>query len=153
MLESEPCQCGSGLRFARCCGAEPATLPSPESAALLDAQAQAATKLFNEKKFAEAEALALKLLDLAPNQRLALRVLFEIRKAQTRRPAAEALARHLAALPGTPALRAAANSGGPDSKGGVIIVNFYSGFISQAYRNAQLAQRDEVGGGAGGEIE
>ena len=41
-------------------------------------------------------------------------------------------------------LRAAANSGGPDSKGGVIMVNFYSGFISQAYRNAQLAQRDEV---------
>jgi tetratricopeptide (TPR) repeat protein len=110
MLESEPCQCGSGLRFARCCGAEPATLPSPESAALLDAQAQAATKLFNEKKYGEAEALALKLLDLAPNQRLALRVLFEIRKAQTRRPAAEALARRLAALPGAPALRAAANS-------------------------------------------
>jgi len=41
-------------------------------------------------------------------------------------------------------LRAAANSGGPDSKGGVVMVNFYSGFISQAYRNAQLAQRDEV---------
>ena len=41
-------------------------------------------------------------------------------------------------------LRAAANSGGPGSKGGVIMVNFYSGFISQAYRNAQLAQRDEV---------
>ena len=41
-------------------------------------------------------------------------------------------------------LRAAANSGGPGSRGGVIMVNFYSGFISQAYRNAQLAQRDEV---------
>ncbi len=41
-------------------------------------------------------------------------------------------------------LRAAANSGGPGSKGGVIMVNFYSGFISQAYRNAQLAQKDEV---------
>ena len=41
-------------------------------------------------------------------------------------------------------LRAAALSGGPESKGGVIMVNFYSGFISQDYRNAQLAQRDEV---------
>jgi membrane dipeptidase len=41
-------------------------------------------------------------------------------------------------------LRAAANSGGPDSKGGVIMVNFYSGFISQAYRNAQIAQKPEV---------
>jgi membrane dipeptidase len=41
-------------------------------------------------------------------------------------------------------LRAAANSGGPESKGGVIMVNFYSGFISQKYRDAQLAQSDEV---------
>jgi membrane dipeptidase len=41
-------------------------------------------------------------------------------------------------------LRAAANSGGPESKGGVILVNFYSGFISQKYRDAQLAQSDEV---------
>ena len=41
-------------------------------------------------------------------------------------------------------LRAAARSGGPESKGGVIMVNFYSGFISQAYRNAQIAQKPEV---------
>jgi membrane dipeptidase len=42
-------------------------------------------------------------------------------------------------------LRAVANyGGGPESKGGVVMVNFYSGFMSQAYRNAQLAQRDEV---------
>jgi membrane dipeptidase len=41
-------------------------------------------------------------------------------------------------------LRAAANSGGPESKGGVIMVNFYSGFISQKYRDAQQAQKPEV---------
>jgi len=41
-------------------------------------------------------------------------------------------------------LRAAAKSGDPGSKGGVIMVNFYSGFISQAYRDAQQAQRGEV---------
>ncbi len=41
-------------------------------------------------------------------------------------------------------LRAVANSGGPNSKGGVIDVNFYSGFISQAYRDAQKAQKPEV---------
>jgi len=41
-------------------------------------------------------------------------------------------------------LRTAAHSGGPGSKGGVIMVNFYSGFISQAYRNAQIAQKSEV---------
>ena len=42
-------------------------------------------------------------------------------------------------------LRAVANyGGGPDSKGGVVMVNFYSGFISQKYRDAQLAQKPEV---------
>jgi membrane dipeptidase len=41
-------------------------------------------------------------------------------------------------------LRAVANSGGPNSKGGVIDVNFYSGFVSQAYRDAAKAQQPEV---------
>ncbi len=41
-------------------------------------------------------------------------------------------------------LRAIANSGGPESKGGVVQVNFYSAFVSQAYRNAQKAQKPEV---------
>jgi len=36
-------------------------------------------------------------------------------------------------------LRAIANAGGPDSKGGVVQVNFYSGFVSQEYRDAQKA--------------
>ena len=41
-------------------------------------------------------------------------------------------------------LRAIARSGGPDSKGGVVQVNFYSGFLSQAYRDAQKAMEPEV---------
>ena len=41
-------------------------------------------------------------------------------------------------------LRAVANSGGPGSKGGVVQVNFYSAFISQAYRDAQQKQKPEV---------
>jgi membrane dipeptidase len=41
-------------------------------------------------------------------------------------------------------LRAIANSGGPESKGGVVQVNFYSAFLSQAYRDAQKAQQPEV---------
>jgi len=41
-------------------------------------------------------------------------------------------------------LRAVAHSGGPDSKGGVVQVNFYSAFVSQAYRDAQKAQKPEV---------
>jgi membrane dipeptidase len=41
-------------------------------------------------------------------------------------------------------LRAVANSGGPGSKGGVVQVNFYSAFLSQAYRDAQQKQKPEV---------
>jgi membrane dipeptidase len=41
-------------------------------------------------------------------------------------------------------LRAVANSGGPNSKGGVVQVNFFSGFVSQAYRDAMKAQSDET---------
>ena len=36
-------------------------------------------------------------------------------------------------------LRAVARSGGSRSRGGVVQVNFFSGFVSQEYRNAQLA--------------
>ncbi len=41
-------------------------------------------------------------------------------------------------------LRAIANSGGPDSKGGVVQVNFYNAFLSQPWRDAQQAQKPEV---------
>jgi membrane dipeptidase len=36
-------------------------------------------------------------------------------------------------------LHAVANSGGPESKGGVIQVNFFNGFLSQSWRDAQKA--------------
>jgi membrane dipeptidase len=38
-------------------------------------------------------------------------------------------------------LRAVANSGGPNSKGGVVQVNFFSGFLSQAYRDELKIQQ------------
>jgi membrane dipeptidase len=41
-------------------------------------------------------------------------------------------------------LRAIANSGGPDSKGGVVQVNFYSGFLSQPYRDALKKMQPEI---------
>ncbi|HEX3437477.1 MAG TPA: dipeptidase [Pseudacidobacterium sp.] len=41
-------------------------------------------------------------------------------------------------------LRAVARSGGPNSKGGVVMVNYYSAFISQKYRDASIAQEPEV---------
>ena len=41
-------------------------------------------------------------------------------------------------------LRAVARSGGPNSKGGVVQVNFYSGFLSPAWRDAQHALEPEA---------
>jgi membrane dipeptidase len=41
-------------------------------------------------------------------------------------------------------LRAIASSGGPESEGGVVQVNFYSGFLSPAYREALKAMQPEI---------
>ena len=41
-------------------------------------------------------------------------------------------------------LIAVANYGGPNSKGGVVQVNFYNGFLSQAWRDAQLKIKPEA---------
>ena len=41
-------------------------------------------------------------------------------------------------------LRAIANSGGPNSRGGVVQVNFFSGFLSQPYRDALLKIEPEA---------
>jgi len=41
-------------------------------------------------------------------------------------------------------LGAVARSGGPNSRGGVVQVNFYSGFVSQSYRDAWRAVEPEV---------
>jgi len=109
MATTEFCSCGSGLRAIHCCSLDETLLPDEAAAALLEPQGVEATKLFNDKKHGEAEALALKVLALAPQQRLSLRVLYEIRKAQNRKPAAEALARRLAKLPGNGGVVAAAN--------------------------------------------
>jgi tetratricopeptide (TPR) repeat protein len=82
-----------------CCEQNEAALPDAAAQDLLTQQGAEATKLFNEKKHREAEALALKILDLAPNNRAALRVLYEIRRAENKAKPAEMLARRLAALP------------------------------------------------------
>ena len=41
-------------------------------------------------------------------------------------------------------IRAVAEWGGPESKGGVVMVNFYSAFLSQKYLDAQRAMKPEV---------
>lgn len=108
-VASDSCECGSGLKSTRCCGADPVTFPGPEAMALLEPAGAEVIKLFNERKYAEAEAQALKILELAPQMRQALRVIFEIRKAQNNTRATEVLARRLSELPGQPAIVAAAN--------------------------------------------
>jgi tetratricopeptide (TPR) repeat protein len=98
------------LRHVRCCGLDPASLPNADSLETLNPLAMQTTQLLTDKKPLDAEALALKLLDLAPNHRAALRVLFEIRRAASNFPATEALARRIAALPdGNPGQVTAAN--------------------------------------------
>ena len=106
---NEFCSCGSGLRAVRCCALDPEALPGEAAVALLDPQGTEATRLFNDKKYAQAEALAQTVLDAAPNNRLALRVLYELRKAQKRGTAAEVLGARLARLPGPAPIRAQAN--------------------------------------------
>jgi Tfp pilus assembly protein PilF len=93
----------------RCCDAPDTALPGQDALALLEPQAAEAIKFFNAKQYPEAEAQALKLLDLAPNLRQALRVIFEIRKAENKAKTAEILARRLAGLPGANNVVAAAN--------------------------------------------
>ena len=110
MLDMVLCNCGSGLRKLRCCELDQAASPGPASIELLNPQALEATQLYNEKNHRNAEAVVLKILDLAPNNRTALRVLFEIRKAENNSLASEALARRLAGLPAeSPAQATAAN--------------------------------------------
>ncbi|MDE8344711.1 MAG: sulfotransferase [Acidocella sp.] len=108
--DQTPCPCGSQLRRIRCCQVDARSLPGEAALALLETPAQEAVNLFNAKDTDEAETLALNLLDLAPNLRPALRVLFEIRKSQGLNDTAAILATRLAALPGPAALRAAANT-------------------------------------------
>jgi len=110
MQDKVLCNCGSLLRQTRCCALNAAALPEAASLTLLNGQAAEATKLYNEKKLRDAEALTLKILDLAPNHRTALRVLLELRKSENKPLAVEALARRLAGLPAdNPAQASAAN--------------------------------------------
>jgi tetratricopeptide (TPR) repeat protein len=97
------------LKPAHCCAVDPSGFAGTEALALLDPAGAEVIKLFNERKYTEAEAQALKILELAPHMRQALRVIFEIRKAQNNAKAAEVLAGRLAALPGAPAVVSAAN--------------------------------------------
>lgn len=93
------CSCGSGLRATRCCALGAAGVPDPDHHALLDGQVEKARSAHGAKRLREAEQLLLKILDLAPLHREALRLLYDIRQAEGRGAAALALIARIAALP------------------------------------------------------
>lgn len=93
------CACGSGLRAARCCKLDAAGLPDPVNHAALDTVIEQARAARAANRNREAERHILQILDLAPHHREALRLLFELRRAEGRIAAAEALIARIAAIP------------------------------------------------------
>src|SRR5690348_563973 len=92
------CACGSGLRTVRCCGLNVLALPPPESTRHLIPLIERAVQAHRQGATETAERLCLDVLELAPDRPVALTVLYEIRKAQGKRRAAEALIRRIVAL-------------------------------------------------------
>jgi len=90
-----PCACSSGLRADRCCAFDWSTPPdAPRPTPEVDEAAQALAA----GDAARAEALLVPLLNRHPRHAGALRLLFELRRAQGQRAAAEALLARIVAL-------------------------------------------------------
>jgi len=95
---SHLCVCGSGLTRARCCELNLATLGAREASRHLAPLEQRAAEAHGSGSAAEAERLALDVLELAPGRTRALAVLYEIRKAQGKSDASAALIGRIVAL-------------------------------------------------------
>ncbi|MGC9269086.1 sulfotransferase [Acidiphilium sp.] len=93
------CACGSGLRARRCCGLDAGGLPDPTHHTALEPLVEQARTARAGNRNREAERHILQILDLAPHHREALRLLFELRRAEGRLAAAEALIARIASLP------------------------------------------------------
>ncbi|MEO7026232.1 MAG: tetratricopeptide repeat protein, partial [Caulobacteraceae bacterium] len=91
------CRCGSGLRAMRCCGQDVSLKAMPAAARHVAPLAEQAVAAFDAGRRDEAAALVLDVLELAPGQPLALKLLYQIRRPTTP-PAAEALIRRVVAL-------------------------------------------------------
>ena len=92
---TSPCPCGSELRSQRCCGLDwTAPWPEPQPAPEVG-RARAALAAGNE---AEAEPLIVELLERSPKHVGALTLLYELRAAQGRTGAAEALIKRIVRL-------------------------------------------------------
>lgn len=92
------CACGSGLRARRCCRLDAAGLPDPANHAALDSLLEQARAARTAGRNRDAERHMLQLLDLTPHHREGLRLLFDLRRAEGRVAAAEALIARLALL-------------------------------------------------------
>ncbi|MDR3535623.1 MAG: sulfotransferase [Acetobacteraceae bacterium] len=92
------CPCGSGLRSARCCSLDASAVPPPDSVRHLVPLVERAIQAHRQGATETAERLCLDVLELAPDRPGALGVLYEIRKAQGKQAAAEALIRRIVAF-------------------------------------------------------
>jgi tetratricopeptide (TPR) repeat protein len=98
MSGTELCNCGSGLRAARCCDLVNETRLRPEAARHLVPLIERARQSFRHGQTAVAEQLCVEILDLAPDHFGALEILFRLRQSQGRPRAAETLLRRLVRL-------------------------------------------------------
>ena len=92
------CDCGSGLRAVRCCNLQLGALPPAAATRHLVPLVERALQAHRQGANETAERLCLDVLELAPDRPGALSVLYEIRKAQGKARAAEALIRRIVAL-------------------------------------------------------
>jgi tetratricopeptide (TPR) repeat protein len=92
------CPCGSGLRSARCCAVDQASMPLPASARHLVPLIERAVVAYRQGAIETAELLCLDVLELAPDRPGALTVLYQIRRDQGNHLAAEALIRRVVSL-------------------------------------------------------
>jgi len=92
------CRCGSGLRTVRCCGLDISALPPADSVRHLVPLVERAIQAQRQGATETATRLCLDVLELAPDRPGALSVLYEIRKAEGKHAAAEALIRRIVAL-------------------------------------------------------
>jgi len=91
------CACGSGLRPARCCAQGPSLIQPPAAARHVAPLAEQAVKAHADGNVEEATRLALDVLELAPGQAQALKLLYQIRRADAP-GAAEVLIRRVVSL-------------------------------------------------------
>lgn len=91
------CPCGSGLRPLRCCAQDLSLLAVPEAASHIAPLAERAAQAHAEGDLGTATGLCIDVLELVPAHAQALKLLYQLRKPETRR-AAEALIRRLVAV-------------------------------------------------------